>query len=215
MAISLQKGQSIILKEKDNKLKNIKVCLGWDPKKDKGGFLSSLLTDFLHGLVDRDESEFDLDASAFLVSNKKVREIIYFAHLYNASKTVVHGGDNLTGRGKILDKEQIKVDLQNLPTDIDSIYFAVNIYQARFRKQNFGMIDNAFIRIVNIETEEEFCRYDLSAKNYAENEAMLFGALKRDHKNNDEWNFEACGEGIMHGSAINEIKPMIEKIINK
>ena len=93
MTISLQKGEVVALKENDNKLKKIKVCLGWDPKKNKG-FFSSLFN----------RSEFDLDASAFLLNDDNINEIIYYGHLKNANSSVTHSGDNLTGEGKILDK---------------------------------------------------------------------------------------------------------------
>jgi stress response protein SCP2 len=207
MTISLQKGETIALKKNDNKLKKIKVCLGWDAKKKDNSLISFLTNDFWG--FSSESKEYDLDASAFLLSNNRIKETIYYAHLCNFSKTVVHSGDNLTGEGKDLDKEQITVNLQKLPSDINGIYFAVNIFRAEERNQDFSKIKNAFIRIVNMDNEEEFCKYELSGKNYDGNEAMLFGILK---KENNEWNFEACGDEIKYGSTISDVK---RQILNK
>lgn len=202
MTISLQKGEVVALKEKNGStLKSIKVCLGWDPKKNKG-FFSSLFN----------RSEFDLDASAFLLNDDNINEIIYYGHLKNANSSVTHSGDNLTGEGKILDKEQIHINLNELPNDINTIVFTVNIYMANERNQHFGKVENSFIRIENKTDKKEFCRYELSGKGFDNYKSMIFGLLK---KVDDEWKFKACGEGSCYGSTIPELKGIVSNYIKK
>lgn len=108
----------------------------------------------------------------------------------HASGTVVHHGDNLTGDGAG-DDEQIFIDLVHVPKEYDRIVVVVNIYHAVERSQHFGMIRNAFIRIVNEKTRAELCRYNLT-DDYSKMTAMVFGELYRD---GTEWKFAAVGQG--------------------
>ena len=117
-------------------------------------------------------------------------DIIFFGNLKHKSGAVKHMGDNLTGEGEG-DDEQIFVDLEKIPSDYDKIIFVVNIYKAVERNQHFGMIKNAFIRIVDNETNEELCRYNLS-DNYDDMLAMVAGEV---YKKNGEWKFNAIGNG--------------------
>ena len=133
----------------------------------------------------------DCDASAFLCKNgslKSIDDVVYFGNLKHFSGTVCHMGDNLTGEGDG-DDEQIFVDLDKVPFEYNKIVFVVNIYKAKERKQDFGMIKNAFIRICDAETGHEICKYNLS-ENYSGMTAMIFGEL---YRHNCKWKFNAIG----------------------
>ena len=155
MAVNLQKGQKVNLK-KDNgqALGKVMIGLGWDPMEQKsGGFLSSVFGS--------KNDNIDCDASVIMLQNGKYlkqSDLIYFGNLEHSSHAVRHMGDNLTGEGDG-DDEQIFVDLDAVPADYDKLVFVVNIYKAESRKQHFGMIKNAFIRIVD-DKGTEFCRYE-------------------------------------------------------
>ena len=99
-------------------------------------------------------------------------------------------GDNLTGAGDG-DDEQIKIDLSKIPANITKIAFTVTIYDAEARRQNFGQVSNAFVRIFNEVTGEEILRYDLG-EDFSIETAVVFGEL---YKNGDEWKFNAIGSG--------------------
>ncbi len=142
--------------------------------------------------------DIDCDASAFLCVNGKIEnsdDIIYFGNLEHESGAVKHMGDNLTGEGEG-DDEQIFVDLKSLPSRYDKIIFVVNIYKARERKQHFGMIKNAFIRICDNDNHQELCRYNLS-ENYDNMTAMIFGEI---YLRNGQWRFNAIGQAVTDNS---------------
>ncbi|KJU85080.1 tellurium resistance protein tere [Candidatus Magnetobacterium bavaricum] len=181
MAISLIKGGNVSLTKSAPGLKKMFVGLGWDARITDG-------------------SAFDLDASVYLLgANGKVRsdsDFIFFNNLKSPEGAVEHMGDNLTGAGEG-DDEVVKVDLDKIPADLSKLVFGVTIYEADKRKQNFGMIRGAFIRIVNQDDNKEIVRYDLS-EDYSTETAMLFGEL---YRNNNEWKFKAIGEGFSGGHA--------------
>ena len=172
MAISLTKGQKVDLTKNNPGLKNVLVGLGWDINRFDSG------------------SDFDLDASAFLVQeNGKVsgdQDFIFYSNLEHPSGAVVHLGDNRTGAGDG-DDEQITVDLSKVPENIARIAFTVTIYDAESRRQNFGQVANAFIRLVNADTDEEIVRYDLG-EDFSIETAMVVGEL---YRHNGEWKFNA------------------------
>lgn len=181
MAVSLMKGQKISLSKESAGLSVVTVGLGWDEAKKKKGFFA------------KKEKDIDCDASAILLTNDVLTsksDIVYFANLKHSSGSVVHMGDNLTGAGDG-DDEQITVDLTRVPYNVNRIVFVVNIYQAVQRKQHFGMINNAFIRIVDNRNNNEICRYNLT-DDYSGCMAMIFGEI---YKYNDEWKFNAIGQG--------------------
>ena len=188
MAVNLQKGQKVNLTKGDGSaLKHAMVGLGWDAAEQpkKGGFLSSILGG--------GSADIDCDASAIVCRGghlANIEDVVYFGNLRHKSDAVRHMGDNLTGEGEG-DDEQIFVDLGSLPSDCDKIIFVVNIYKAVERKQNFGMIKNAFIRIVDADNNSELCRYSLS-ENYDGMTAMVFGEL---YLRNGQWKFNAIGQG--------------------
>jgi stress response protein SCP2 len=180
MSVNLQKGQRVNLqKDGGGALRRVMVGLGWDEAQKSGGFF-------------RKQEEIDCDASAFLCTSGKLmykEDIIYFGNLRHATGCVAHQGDNLTGAGDG-DDEQIFVELDRLPEAYDKIIFVVNIYQARERRQHFGMIKNAFIRICDAETGKELCKYNLS-ENYDGMTAMIFGEI---YRYQDAWKFSALGQ---------------------
>ena len=145
-------------------------------------------------------ADFDLDAAAFLLGDSgKVadsNDFVFYSNLTHPSGSVVHQGDNLTGVGDG-DDEQIKVDLSKVPDNITKIAFTVTIYEAEQRRQNFGQVSNAFIRIYNEETGEEMIRYDLG-EDFSIETAAVFGEL---YKNGGEWKFNAIGNGFQGGLA--------------
>lgn len=192
MSIVLQKGESINLNKNNINLTNIKVCLGWDPISNKNSFLENLKSIFIT------KTGLDLDALAIMINDKKEYETICFYHLLSLDNSVRHSGDNLTGEGKNLDKEQIFVDLNKVSKDVNRIIFCVNIYNAILRKQNFGQVQNSFIRIVDIDKNKEFCRYELSGKEYEKYTSMQFGSLIKDNLGN--WSFEASGIGYPYSN---------------
>lgn len=182
MPISLTKGQKVDLTKTNPGLKKILVGLGWDINQFDSG------------------ADFDLDASAFLVGeNGKVtgdQDFIFYSNLEHPSGAVVHMGDNRTGAGEG-DDEQITVELEKVPANFAKIAFTVTIYDAEARSQNFGQISNAFIRLVNAETDEELIRYDLG-EDFSIETAMVVGEL---YRHNGEWKFNAIGSGYQGGLA--------------
>ena len=186
MSVSLQKGQKVSLTKENNSLNQILIGLGWDQVQPaKGGFLG--------GLFASKPADIDCDASALLLQNGKLMDksdIVYFGNLRHKSGAVQHMGDNLTGAGDG-DDEQILVELAKLPQQYDKIVLVVNIYQAVKRNQNFGMISNAFIRLVDGKTNQEMCKYNLS-ENYNGMTAMIFGEV---YRHGGEWKFSAIGQG--------------------
>ena len=145
-----------------------------------------------------DGAAFDLDASAFLLqeSGKVISDagFIFYNQKTSACGGVVHQGDNTTGEGDG-DDEVVKVVPSKLPADIQKVAFAVTIHEAEARRQNFGMVSNAYIRIVDEANGQEIARYDLSEDASVET-AMTFGEL---YRHNGEWKFKAIGQGFQGG----------------
>ncbi len=179
MTISLAKGQKIDL-TKGNNLKKAIIGLGWDTNRYDGGF------------------EFDLDASAFLVDeNRKARneyDFLFYNNLKHPSGGVIHTGDNRTGEGEG-DDEQIIIEFDKVPAEVHTIAITVTIHDAINRAQNFGQVSNAFVRVVNEETNEELMRYDLTEE-YSIETAMVVCEL---YRHNGEWKFNAIGSGFQGG----------------
>ena len=182
MPVNLQKGQKVSLTKGNPGLTKVVVGLGWDVNAfDTGG-------------------DFDLDAAAFLLTDSgKVadsKDFVFFGNLTHASGSVQHQGDNLTGVGDG-DDEQIKIDLSKVPANITKIAFTVTIYEAEARRQNFGQVNNAFVRIYNEATGEELLRYDLG-EDFSIETAVVVGEL---YRHNGEWKFNAIGSGFQGGLA--------------
>ncbi|WP_404414784.1 TerD family protein [Vreelandella aquamarina] len=179
MAVSLSKGGNVSLSKEAPGLKHVVVGLGWDPRVTDG-------------------QEFDLDASVFLCGEDgKVRsdtDFVFYNNMVGGNGAVEHQGDNRTGEGDG-DDEQVKIDLSSVPADVKKLAFAVTIHDADSRKQNFGMVSNAFMRVVNGEDGKELARYDLS-EDYSVETAMIFGEV---YRHGDEWKFKAIGQGFGGG----------------
>ena len=181
MAISLQKGQKVNLSKDNAGLDRIVVGLGWDEVQQR------------RGLFAPKPQAIDCDASAIMLRGGKLLDkddVVYFGNRRHRSGTVQHMGDNLTGAGEG-DDEQIIIDLSSVPAEYDRIVIVVNIYQAVQRGQHFGMIRNAFIRLVDARNNKEMCKYDLT-ENYSGMTAMIFGEV---YRHQGEWKFSAIGQG--------------------
>jgi len=182
MSISLQKGQKVSLSKNNAGLSKVIIGLGWDEvPRGKGGFFSAK------------PQPIDCDASALILQNGKFidkTDVVYFGNLKHVSGTVQHMGDNLTGAGDG-DDEQIVVDLSKLPEKYDKIIVVVNIYQAVQKNQHFGLIQNAFVRLVDGKTNVEILKYNLT-EDYAGMTAMIFGEI---YRHDGEWKFNAIGQG--------------------
>ncbi|HYI48603.1 MAG TPA: TerD family protein [Allosphingosinicella sp.] len=181
MSISIAKGGNVSLSKEAPGLTKILIGLGWDTRATDG-------------------ADFDLDASAFLLGESgKVRsdlDFIFYNQLKSSDGSVEHTGDNLTGEGDG-DDEAIKVDLSRVPAEIQKVAIAVTIHEADNRKQNFGMVQNAFIRVVNDSDNKEIARYDLS-EDYSTETALVFGEV---YRHGAEWKFRAVGQGFEGGLA--------------
>jgi tellurium resistance protein TerD len=179
MAISLQKGGNVSLTKTSPDLKNVLIGLGWDARSTSG-------------------DDFDLDASIFMVgANGKVRtdeDFVFYGQLRSACGSVEHTGDNRTGDADG-DDEAIKVVLDKVPAEITRLVVAVTIHDADIRRQNFGMVHNAYIRVVNSETDAELARFDLTEDASVET-AMIFGEV---YRHNGEWKLRAVGQGYAGG----------------
>ena len=184
MSVSLKKGQKVNLSKDNSNLTKVTIGLGWDEVKQ------SKLPKWLGG---KKKEEFDVDAIAFLLDKDgKIADTddrVFYNHLRHESKCVEHKGDNLTGKGEG-DSEQILVNLSKLPEKYDKIVFLASIYKATEREQHFGMIKNAYIRLVDSNTNKELYIYNLS-ENYQGMTSMVFGEL---YRRNGEWKFNAIGQ---------------------
>ena len=182
MPINLSKGQKVDLTKGNPGLKNIMVGLGWDVNAFDSG------------------ADFDLDAAAFMVEDSgkcpTEKEFIFYGNLEHTSGAIKHMGDNLTGEGEG-DDEQIEVDLTKIPANVSKVPFTCTIYEAETRRQNFGQVSNAFIRIVDESSGTELIRYDLG-EDFSIETAVVVGEL---YRHNGEWKFNAIGSGFQGGLA--------------
>ncbi|GAB4079927.1 TerD family protein [Modestobacter muralis] len=181
MGVSLAKGGNVSLTKEAPGLTTAVVGLGWDARTTSG-------------------SAFDLDASALLVNSVgrvlSDEHFVFFNNLASPDGSVEHTGDNTTGLGDG-DDEAIRVGLATVPADVDKIVFAVSIYEADARRQSFGQVRNAYIRVVNADDGVELARYDLSEDASTET-AMIFGEV---YRRGAEWKFRAVGQGYQSGLA--------------
>lgn len=182
MAVSLTKGQRVTI---DNSLKLGLIGLGWDTNKYDGGY------------------DFDLDASVFLLgANGKVRrdeDFVFYNNLVGADGAVVHQGDNLTGSGDG-DDEVIVIDFTKIPQDVEKIAVAVTIFEADQRRQNFGQVSNAYVRLARMRDEfdlqgETLLQFDLEEEFSIETSLVVCEIYRR----NGEWKFNAVASGFKGG----------------
>ena len=181
MAVNLQKGGNVSLSRTDPTLSVLLCGLGWDSRVTTG-------------------DDFDLDASVFMVtSSGKVRrdeDFIFYNNTRASDGSVEHLGDNRTGAGDG-DDEQVVVHFEQIPQEIVKLIFAVTIHDSENRKQNFGQVQNAFMRVVNKKTDQEIARFDLS-EDFSTETSVIFGEV---YRNGEEWKFKAVGQGFSGGLA--------------
>jgi len=179
MAVSLSKGGNVSLSRAAPTLKKILVGLGWEARVTTG-------------------DDYDLDVSAFLLSESgKVKnddDFIFYNQLQSRCGSVEHNGDNRTGAGDG-DDETMTVDLEKVPFSVKRIVFCVTIDDAERKRQNFGQVSDSFMRIVNLDSDTEIARFDLT-EDYSTETAMIFGEI---YRHNDEWKFKAVGQGFAGG----------------
>jgi len=179
----MNKGQEVDLLQVDPSLHKLFVGLGWDAPTEKDG------------------QPVDIDASAFLLNREgRVRrdtDFIFYNNLETDNGLIRHRGDNTTGakEGEQQDAEIIDIDMENVGFDVDRIAFSVTIHNAHERQQTFGVIKNAYIRVVNADTKVEIARYDLS-EDASSDDSMIFGELVREALG---WKFKAIGQGSAGG----------------
>ncbi len=200
MAVNLTKGQKVNLtKDSGVQLNEIMVGLGWDQATEqKGG---------LFGMFKAAAPTVDCDAAIVLCGADGKRLpgsdkdcCIYFANRVNKNSSIVHNGDNLTGAG-FGDDEQIMIKLKDLPSEVDKLVFVVNIYGAGQKGQHFGMIKNAFIRIVDLADNNEFCKYNLS-ESYDFMQGLVVGEI---YRHEGSWKFNAMGQGVREASSLDRL----------
>jgi tellurium resistance protein TerD len=181
MTVSLTKGGNVSLTKQAPGMTDVLVGLGWDARTTTG-------------------EDFDLDASAIMLTPEgrvlSDQHFVFFNNTASPDGSVQHTGDNLTGEGDG-DDEAIHVDLRAVPAEVAKIVFPVTIYDGEARRQGFGQVRNAFIRIVDRSGGAEVARYDLTEDASTET-AMLFGEL---YRNGEEWKFRAVGQGYSAGLA--------------
>jgi tellurium resistance protein TerD len=179
MSVSLAKGGNVSLTKAAPNLTSVTVALGWQVRASTG-------------------ADYDLDASALALGqdHKIISDawFVFFNNLRSPDGSIEHLGDNLVG-GEGGDDEQINIELTAVPPNINSIVFAVSIYEADSRRQSFGQVRNAFIRVVDRNTGSELTRFDLTEEASTET-AMVFGEL---YRYNGEWKFRAIGQGYASG----------------
>ncbi|MGO4370398.1 TerD family protein [Paenibacillus sp. YIM B09110] len=182
MAINLSKGQKVDLTKSNPGLSKITVGLGWDTNKYDGG------------------KDFDLDVSVFLTNAagkvESEKNFIYFNNKQNENGSVVHTGDNRTGEGDG-DDEQIQIDLNSVPANVEKIAFTITIYEANERNQNFGQVSRAYARILNEASSQELIRFDLG-EDFSVETGVVVGEL---YRHSGEWKFNAIGSGYRDGLA--------------
>ena len=183
MTINLKKGQRISLTKDNPGLKQIMCGLGWDVAPQSGGFFGG-------------NKQFDLDSSVICLNADKkltdLKDLIYFGNLRHSSSAIAHQGDNLTGAGEG-DDEVINIDLPLIPPNISHLVFTINIYKCDQRRQDFSMVENAFVRLVDRANNKELARYNLSGSEYRGMTGMVLAEV---YRHNDEWKMAALGNGF-------------------
>lgn len=196
MAINLEKGQRISLAKEAPGLTKLMCGLGWDLAKRSGSVFAAF----------GNAQNYDLDSSVICLNGNgkltDVANVVYFGNLSHRSGAVTHLGDNLTGAGDG-DDEQILIDLAQMPTEITKLVFLVNIYNCIERKQDFGQVQNAFVRLVDQSNNKELARYNLSGQEYKGMTGMIMAEI---YKHNNEWKMAAIGNGV----SVNGLKEIMK-----
>lgn len=180
--LRMLRGQEVNLHDVDPGLHRVRICIGWQAPETDHGF------------------PVDLDSSAFLLARdgrvRRDTDFVFYNNMEADEGVIRHHGDNRTGEGIDQDdREIIDINLEELHFDIEKVAFAVTIHNAEERQQNFGLVKDAYIRILNLDTKMELARFDLTEGASTDN-AFLFGEL---HRAGMGWKFHAIGEGSNGG----------------
>ena len=180
MGIQLRKGERIDLTKSNPALNNVLIGLGWDTKEYDGG------------------QGYDLDASLFLLNKEgrceEDRDFIFYNNKVSSDGSINHLGDNRTGDGEG-DDEQITVKLSQVKPEIDKIVVTVTIHDYDVRGQNFGQVENAFVRLVDEDSGVEILRFDLG-EDFSIETGVVFCEL---YRHGVDWKFNAVGAGYSGG----------------
>lgn len=182
MGISLKKNEKISLAKVAPAVQKYVVGLGWDPIQQKGLFGTKTIA-------------VDCDASACMLGHGK-KELVYFANKHSADNALYYPGDNLTGEGDG-DDEIIEINTAMLNPNVNEIWVGVNMFGSRTNGKHFGMLQNAYIRMVDATNNVEICRFDLTGAEYNGKTAVIMGKL---YKTAAGWDFMAVGAGSTAGS---------------
>ncbi|MBQ8136713.1 MAG: TerD family protein [Clostridia bacterium] len=197
--VNLVKGQKVnLVKETSAGLNLVRVGLGWDEAQRATG---------LKAFLGIKPADIDCDASVILcgsngrTAGSSIRDCcVYYGNLRHASDAIIHAGDNLTGGGDG-DDEQININLSRIPANVAKLVFVVNIYDANIRHQHFGMIKNAFIHLVDVRTNRDICRYNLT-DDFSGMTGLVVGELER---SGSTWEFTAIGRGVENASRLDAL----------
>jgi stress response protein SCP2 len=192
MAINLTKGQTIVLDKSEYNLSRLVMGLGWDVAEKKRSGLGGIFGGGKRANFDLDGYAILLQANETLPKQNYQEDVIYYGHLTNREQTVCHSGDNLTGEGAG-DDEQITLFLNNIPEKYEKVILGVSIYKASERQQDFGMVNNAFVRAVDA-SGKEIAKYSLSGEaTYHGKISMLMGEV---YRHQGQWKFRALGNPL-------------------
>ncbi len=197
MGVNLVKGQKVNLtKCGGGSLRRIMVGLGWDEVQQKRGFFAPKPQD-----IDCDASVILCGADGRLVSSEINQTCVYFNNTSFAGGAIRHSGDDTTGGSSSGDDEKIVIDLQSIPSRVAKMAFVVNIYDANVRGQHFGLVRNAYIRVVDMDNNNEVCRFNLS-DNYNGMTGLVAGEI---YRSGSEWRFDAIGRAVRDASRLSKL----------
>lgn len=164
MSLSLSKGSTLSLTKEDNSsLSKIRVDLSWNPNES----LSS--------------KSFDLDVFAVESDKENLRtskdtNIAFFNQKKTTALTLSE--DNRTGEGDGVD-EFIKIDLEKISNDVQSVPVIVTIFEAKEKGQSFNMVDGAKVSIIDEETGKEIGFCNISNDSTQKDISLLVGVIQR------------------------------------
>ncbi|MBQ1441076.1 MAG: TerD family protein [Clostridia bacterium] len=182
MAVNLRKGERVNLSSESNRVSGVIVGLGWDSAKEGSASV-------------------DCDASAIICgTDGKAYDVIYFGKMRGENDSVIYTGDSQTGEGNG-DNERIYVNFTKLPQNIGKIVISANIYDAKAKRQHFGMINNAYVRVVNWKTSQEMCRFNLT-DNYSGMTGIVAAEIFRTSAG---WDFLPIGKAVQEASRLESI----------
>ncbi len=199
MGVNLVKGQKVnLVKQGGGTLKNILVGLGWDEvKQQKRGFFAPKPQD-----IDCDASVILCGSNGKLLSDTANETCVYFNNTSMFGGAIRHSGDDRTGgSSQAGDDEMILIDLDRIPNYVQKMAFVVNIYDANVRNQHFGLVQNAYIRVADRDTNTEVCRFNLS-ENYTGMTGLVAGEI---YRSGSEWKFDAIGQPVREASRLSRL----------